>query len=207
MKKQLLWVLLSSMFFTGGASAANGESINSGLDSMGKIAQDTLNDSAYMNKIIGLHLQHIEGAITAPTCTVSFPGDVDFGAVSLAELNTAASGSVIRTQGANIELTGCAPGVHHQYRIRALGDKDFSGQDHSSFYKEDGGKFNGIRLAMKNSQNVGVFTDGSLRGLVNTDHTGTAIVPVNIRLEKDNSSGPVDTGKFHTGVLYIISQQ
>lgn len=200
---------LLSATILGGVSGAQAATAQNAFQSLTTEIAGALNSDSYAEKVVGYHLQNIEGSVTTPTCTISFPGDVMFDAVSLAEVKAANNYDVLKTQGGNIELTDCKPNTRYQYRVKALGDSGYPSNDgQSSVYKEDGTKFNGLKVSIQNSSNQELFTDGSLRGLGTTDGSGTSVVPINVKLMKDgNTSTSVDTGVFRTALLYVISQQ
>ncbi|WP_395306103.1 hypothetical protein [Enterobacter sp. ECC-019] len=217
MKKKIISALFCSVALTGGAFAQqsnlpNLQAVGNSLSSLSShtetapllstILQHT--DRHPTQKFIGGGFQKIEGVIAAATCTVTIPSDLNFGTISHNTISDAAVGSTLKSQGGNIELSKCAPNATFRYKIHALGDQHFRGTGQSALFNAAGRKHNGLKLHMKNSSNISMFTDGTDHGLVASNNSGDAVVPIDISLIKDAAS--VDTGPFFGGYLYLISQ-
>ncbi|ASQ15703.1 fimbrial protein [Enterobacter cloacae] len=212
MKKNIISALLCSAALTGGAFANTLDSISGSLSGLANHEETSPLLNTMMQhstthptqRFVGGGFQKIEGVIAASTCTVTIPSDINFGTISSSTISDAAVGSTLKSQGANIELSKCAPNTNFRYKIHALGDRHFTGTGESALFSATGVKHNGLKLYMKNSSDNAIFTDGTDRGFTSTSDTGDAVVPINISLIKAAAS--VDTGPFFGGYLYLISQ-
>lgn len=164
---------------------------------------------------VGRSQATISGSVVSPTCTVtSWPTDITFNPVSVADYATLSHNSVIQNmQQGQFELENCPANTTMKYTVTA--PHRAQGNDFQALVQDASGKeVSGLALSFtaQSGGNSGYwYLDGSERGLGTTNAQGSLSVPAYaILLKRGNSSAPtVDgaaySGDFSTVIQYSVS--
>lgn len=149
---------------------------------------------------VGNHQQSLGLNVTAGTCSVTWPSDVNF-SLSSADVDSAGFDTVIGEvqQAGNIELAGCPANTPMKYTVQASNPNP--GDPYKSYFDGD---MRTIAYVLSAAPAKSWAMDGREANLGTTDDSGNLSVPVYARLLK-TGTGSVTPGSFQAEVTYTIS--